>query len=158
MKNTVVGIIAIIVGVIMITAPVVGLATLGLISGLLILGMGIWLTILGFGERTSNDLWLFPFLVGIIGVIMGITFLFNTSWIISLGLWAYIITGILLLITGIISLLVGERKTYKVYAGIFGLLFGFLFLIVGFYNVNPNILGFITGVGLLLYGILNIRE
>jgi uncharacterized membrane protein HdeD (DUF308 family) len=114
MKNTIVGVIAIIVAVVMITAPVVGLATLGLISGLLILGMGIWLTILGFGERTSNDLWLFPFLVGIIGVVMGITFLFNTSWIMSLGLWAYIITGILLLITGIIALLVGERKTYKV--------------------------------------------
>lgn len=158
MKNTIVGIIAIIVAIIMITAPVVGLATLGLISGLLILGMGIWLAILGFGERTSNDLWLFPFIIGIVGIILGLTFLFNASWIISLGVWAYIITGALLFITGVIALLVGERTTYKVYVGIFSLIFGFLFIIVGYYNINPNILGFIIGIGLLLYGILNIRE
>ncbi|MCC7551030.1 MAG: DUF308 domain-containing protein [Methanobacterium sp.] len=158
MKNTIVGIIAIIVAVIMITAPVVGLATLGLISGLLILGMGVWLAILGFNERISNDLWLFPFIVGIVGVILGLTFLFNTSWIINLGFWAYVLTGVLLLLTGIIALFVGERNTYKVYAGIFGLVFGFLFIIVGYYNINPNILGFIIGIGLLIYGILNIRE
>ena len=158
MKNTIVGIIAIIVAIIMITAPVVGLATLGLISGLSILGMAIWVATLGFSERISNDLSLFPSTVGIVRIIMGITFLCNTSWLINLGLWAYIITGILLLITGIIALLVGERKTYKMYAGIFGLLFGFLFIIVGFYNLNPNILGFITGIGILVYGILNIRE
>jgi uncharacterized membrane protein HdeD (DUF308 family) len=72
MKNTLVGIIAIIVAVIMIASPVVGLATLGLISGLLILGMGAWLTFLGFSERTSNDLWLFPLLVGLLGVIVGL--------------------------------------------------------------------------------------
>jgi uncharacterized membrane protein HdeD (DUF308 family) len=158
MKNTIVGIIAIIVAVIMITAPVVGLATLGLISGLLILGMGVWLAILGFNERISNDLWLFPFIVGIVGVILGLTFLFNTSWIINLGFWAYVLTGVLLLLTGIIGLFVVEMNTYKVYAGIFGLVFGFLFIIVGYYNINPNILGFIIGIGLLIYGILNIRE
>lgn len=158
MKNTIVGIIAIIVAVIMIASPVVGLATLGLISGLLILGMGIWLSILGFSERTSNDLWLFPLLVGLVGVIMGLTFLFNASWIINLGYWAYIITGGLLLITGFIALFVGEKQTYKTYTGIFGLIFGLLFLIVGYYNLDPKILGLIIGVGLLIFGILNIRE
>jgi membrane protein HdeD len=158
MKNTIVGIIAIIIAIIMITAPVVGLATLGLISGLLILGMGVWLVILGFGERTSNDLWLFPFIIGIVGIILGLTFLFNASWLINLGFWTYVITGTLLLLTGVIALLVGERTTYKIYVGIFSLLFGFLFLIVGVYNINPNILGFIVGIGLLIYGILNIRE
>lgn len=158
MKNTIVGIIAIIVAVIMIASPVVGLATLGLISGLLILGMGVWLAILGFNERTTNDLWLFPLLVGLIGVIMGLTFLFNASWIINLGFWAYLITGVLLIINGFIALFVGEKQTYKTYAGIFGLVFGLLFLIVGYYNIDPKILGMITGIGLLVFGILNIRE
>ncbi len=158
MKNMIVGIIAIIVAVIMIASPVVGLATLGLISGLLILGMGVWLAILGFSERTSNDLWLFPLLVGLVGVIMGLTFLFNSSWIINLGFWAYIITGALLIVNGFIALFVGEKQTYKTYAGIFSLLFGFLFVIVGYYNLDPKILGVITGIGLLIFGILNIRE
>lgn len=158
MKNTIVGIIAIIVAVIMIASPVVGLATLGLISGLIILGMGVWLAILGFSERTSNDLWLFPMLVGLVGVIMGLTFLFNASWIINLGFWAYLITGVLLIINGFIALFVGEKQTYKTYAGIFGLVFGLLFLIVGYYNIDPKILGVITGIGLLVFGILNIRE
>jgi membrane protein HdeD len=158
MKNMIVGIIAIIVAVIMIASPVVGLATLGLISGLLILGMGVWLSILGFNERTSNDLWLFPLLVGLVGVIMGLTFLFNASWIVNLGFWAYIITGALLLVNGFIALFVGEKQTYKTYAGIFGLVFGCLFVIVGYYNINPNILGVVIGIGLLIFGILNIRE
>lgn len=158
MKNTIVGIIAIILAVIIIASPVVGLATLALISGLLILGMGVWLAILGFNERTTNDLWLFPLLVGLVGVIMGLTFLFNASWIISLGYWAYIITGGLLLVNGFIALFVGDRNEYKNYAGIFGLVFGVLFLIVGYFNINPNILGVIIGIGLLIFGILNIRE
>ncbi|NYB51223.1 MAG: DUF308 domain-containing protein [Methanobacteriaceae archaeon] len=158
MKNTIVGIIAIIVAVIMIAAPVVGLATLGLISGLIILGMGVWLAILGFSERTTNDLWLFPLLVGLVGVIMGLTFLFNTSWIVNLGFWAYIITGALLIVNGFIALFIGEKQILKTYAGIFGLLFGFLFVIVGYYNLDPKILGLLTGVGLLVFGILNIRE
>jgi membrane protein HdeD len=158
MKNTIVGIIAIIVAIIMIASPVVGLATLGIISGILILGMGVWLAILGFTERTSNDLWLFPLLFGIVGVIMGLTFLFNASWIISLGFWAYIITGALLIINGFIALFVGEKQTYKIYAGVFGLVFGFLFVIVGYYGIDPKILGLIIGIGLLLFGILNIRE
>lgn len=158
MKNTIVGIIAIIVAIIMIASPVVGLATLGLISGVLILGMGVWLAILGFTERTSNDLWLFPLLFGIVGVIIGLTFLFNASWIISLGFWAYIITGALLIINGFIALFVGEKQTYKIYAGVFGLVFGFLFVIVGYYGIDPKILGLIIGIGLLLFGILNIRE
>lgn len=158
MKNMILGIVAIILAVVMITAPVVGLATLGLISGLLILGVGVWLAVLGFNERKSNDLWLFPLILGLIGILIGLTFLFNTSWIINLGFWAYIITGILLLLTGVIALFVGERQTYKVYAGIFGLVFGLLFVFVGYYNVNPNILGFLVGIGLLVYGVLNIRE
>lgn len=158
MKNTIVGIIAIIVAIIMIASPVVGLATLGIISGVLILGMGVWLAILGFSERTSNDLWLFPLLFGIVGVIMGLTFLFNASWIISLGFWAYIITGALLIINGCIALFVGEKQTYKIYAGVFGLVFGFLFVIIGYYGIDPKILGLIVGIGLLLFGILNIRE
>ncbi|BDZ70619.1 DUF308 domain-containing protein [Methanobacterium petrolearium] len=158
MKNALVGIIAIIVAIIMIASPVIGLATLGLISGLLILVTGIWLTILGFSERTSNDLWLFPLLVGLIGVIMGLTFLFNTSWIISLGVWTYLLSGALLIIAGIIALFVGEKQTYKTYAGIFGLVLGCLFLIVGYFNIDPQILGVITGIVLLIFGILNIRE
>ncbi|HHT19421.1 MAG: hypothetical protein ACOX08_04380 [Methanobacterium sp.] len=158
MKNTIVGVIAIIVAVIMIAAPVVGLATIGLISGVLILGMGVWLAILGLSERTSNDLWLFPLLVGFAGIIMGLIFLFNSSWIINLGFWAYIITGGLLIVNGFIALFVGEKQKFKVYAGIFGLVFGFFFVIIGYYNIDPKILGLIIGIGLLIIGILNIRE
>ena len=158
MKNTIVGVIAIIVAVIMIAAPVVGLATIGLISGVLILGMGVWLAILGLSERTSNDRWLFPFVVGCAGIIMGLIFLFNSSWIINLGFWAYIITGGLLIVNGFIALFVGEKQKFKVYAGIFGLVFGFFFVIIGYYNIDPKILGLIIGIGLLIIGILNIRE
>lgn len=158
MKNMIVGIIAIIVAVIMIAAPIVGLATIGLMSGVLILGMGVWLVILGFSERNSNDLWLFPLLVGLVGVIMGLIFLFNPSWIINLGFWAYMITGGLLLVNGFIALFVGEKQKFKLYAGIFGLVFGFLFVIIGYYNIDPKILGLIIGIGLLIFGILSIRE
>lgn len=158
MKNTIVGVIAIVMAVVMIAAPVVGLATIGLMSGVLILGMGVWLAILGFSERTSNDLWLFPLLVGLIGIIMGLTFLINASWIVNLGFWAYILTGGLLIVNGFIALFVGEKQKYKSYTGIFCLVFGFLFVIIGYYNIDPKILGFIIGVGLLIIGILNIRE
>ena len=49
-----------------------------------------------------------------------------------------------LIVNGFIALFVGEKQKFKLYAGIFGLVFGFFFVIIGYYNIDPKILGLIT--------------
>ncbi|HMK53852.1 MAG TPA: DUF308 domain-containing protein [Methanobacteriaceae archaeon] len=158
-KNTLAGIMAIILGIILIAAPVVGVAAIGLISGVVLLGTGAWLLITGISERKQDKTFGIVYLaLGIIGVIVGILFLLNLPSIAAFGIWTYIITGIILIIAGIMALFIGtSQNKYKKWIGILGIIIGSIYIIVGYFAINPIILGIIIGLGFLIYGILNIR-
>lgn len=158
-KNTLAGILAIILGIILIISPVVGVLAVGLISGVVLLGAGAWLLVTGLGERKyDKPFWIIFTGLGVISLVTGIIFLLNLSSIASFGIWVYIITGIILILAGAMALFVGASgNKYKKWAGIIGIIIGIIYLIVGYYAVEPLILGIIIGVGFLIYGILNIR-
>jgi uncharacterized membrane protein HdeD (DUF308 family) len=158
-KNTLAGILAIILGIILIISPVVGVLAVGLISGVVLLGAGAWLLVTGLGERKyDKPFWIIFSGLGVISLVAGIVFLLNLSTIASFGIWTYIITGIILILAGAMALLVGASgNKYKKWAGIIGIVVGIIYFIVGYYAIEPLILGIIIGVGFLIYGILNIR-
>lgn len=158
-KNTLAGILAIILGIILIAAPVVGVAAIGLISGIVLLGTGAWLLITGISEKKHDQTFGIVFLaLGIIGVVVGIIFLLNLSSVAAFGIWTYIVTGIILMIAGIMALFVGKSQNkYKKWVGIIGIIIGLIYIIVGYFDINPLILGLIIGIGFLIYGILNVR-
>lgn len=158
-KNTLAGFIAIILGIILIISPVVGVLAVGLISGVVLLGAGAWLLVTGLGERKyGKPFWIIFTGLGAISVVIGIVFLLNLQNIASFGIWTYILTGIILIIAGVMALFVGASgNKYKKWAGIIGIVVGIIYFIVGYYAIEPLILGLIIGVGFLIYGILNIR-
>jgi membrane protein HdeD len=158
-KNTLAGILSIILGIILIISPVVGVLAVGLISGVVLLGAGAWLLVTGLSERKyDKSFWIIFTGLGVVSLLAGIIFLLNLSSIASFGIWTYIITGIILILAGVMALFVGASgNKYKKWAGIIGVLIGIIYLIVGYYAVDPLILGIIIGVGFLIYGILNIR-
>lgn len=158
-KNTLAGIMAIILGIVLIISPLVGVLAVGLISGVVLLGAGAWLLVTGLGERKyEKPFWIIFTGLGAISLVAGIVFLLNLSSIASFGIWIYIITGIILILAGAMALFVGASgNKYKKWAGIIGIVVGIFYFIVGYYAIEPLILGIIIGVGFLIYGILNMR-
>ena len=158
-KNTLAGILAIILGIVLMISPVVGVLAVGLISGVVLLGAGAWLLVTGLGEKKYDKPFCIVFTgLGVISLLAGIMFLLNLSSVASFGIWTYILTGIILILAGAMALLVGASgNKYKKWAGIIGILVGIIYFIVGYYAIDPLILGIIIGAGFLIYGILNIR-
>ena len=158
-KNTLAGILAIILGIVLMISPVVGVLAVGLISGVVLLGAGAWLLVTGLGEKKyDKTFWIVFTGLGVISLLAGIMFLLNLSSVASFGIWTYILTGIILILAGAMALLVGASgNKYKKWAGIIGILVGIIYFIVGYYAIDPLILGIIIGAGFLIYGILNIR-
>ncbi|MDI9437224.1 MAG: DUF308 domain-containing protein [Euryarchaeota archaeon] len=158
-KNTLAGILAIILGIVLMISPVVGVLAVGLISGVVLLGAGAWLLVTGLGEKKyDKPFWIVFTGLGVISLLAGIMFLLNLSSVASFGIWTYILTGIILILAGAMALLVGASgNKYKKWAGIIGILVGIIYFIVGYYAIDPLILGIIIGAGFLIYGILNIR-
>jgi uncharacterized membrane protein HdeD (DUF308 family) len=140
-------------------SPVVGVLAVGLISGVVLLGAGAWLLVTGLGEKKyDKPFWIVFTGLGVISLLAGIMFLLNLSSVASFGIWTYILTGIILILAGAMALLVGASgNKYKKWAGIIGILVGIIYFIVGYYAIDPLILGIIIGAGFLIYGILNIR-
>jgi peptidoglycan/LPS O-acetylase OafA/YrhL len=124
-----------------------------------LLGAGAWLLVTGLGEKKyDKPFWIVFTGLGVISLLAGIMFLLNLSSVASFGIWTYILTGIILILAGAMALLVGASgNKYKKWAGIIGILVGIIYFIVGYYAIDPLILGIIIGAGFLIYGILNIR-
>jgi uncharacterized membrane protein HdeD (DUF308 family) len=158
-KNPLVGIIAIILGLIIIVSPLTGLAAIGLISGLILLIVGIWFLTRGMKERKYEKIsWLFLFIFGLIGIILGIYFLLNLYAVETFGIWIYIITGLMLLVAGFVIILRSKSDSrFQKMIGISGVIIGIIYLLVGYFKINPIVIGVIIGLALLGYGILRIR-
>lgn len=155
-NNVLFGILAIILGILMMAFPLIGVFTASVIAGLGIILIGIWLLAHSFGTWKSNKaLSIISLLLGIIGIIVGIglfgkvmAFSIFASLIIYLG-------GFFLIVTGIINMFSGVGSSPKI-RGASGVLLGILYIIIGLYAFNPFYLGYLIGIFLFLEGIFAI--
>lgn len=157
MKNTIMGILAIILGILVMVFPVVGVVAVSFIAGFAVIMLAIWFLIAGVAEmQVSRLVGILFVILGIIALIIGFGLVFNPSLFAFLtGIILYL-AGILMIIGGIISLLGGMDAKYRVWGGILGIVLGIVYLILGTYAFNPIYLGFLIGVWLLLVGIFSV--
>ncbi|MBI5458477.1 DUF308 domain-containing protein [Methanobacterium sp.] len=155
-KNTLIGILAIILGLVVIAFPLVSVLTFSVLMGLGIIFLGIWFLVQSFHIWEKNlAAGIADLLLGIIAILFGIVFLGDVpafEFLTFLGLY---IVGIFLIITGLMSLVSGKDLKARG-IGIMGIIFGILYFILGVYVANPFFLAVIIGAFLILAGIMEI--
>lgn len=146
-------IILIILGLIVLAFPLLGIIPLSLITGFIVLFLGIGLLLAGIAEMgESASLGILEIVLGIIALILGIGFIFNPglfSWLVGLIVW---IVGIFLIIAGIMGIFTNAGGSR--WNGVIALIIGILYVIIGTFVASPVILGALIGLWLLITGII----
>jgi membrane protein HdeD len=155
-KNVLLGILAIILGLLIIVFPIIGDFTVSIVFGMGIVFLGIWLLTQCFKLFNKNlAASIADLILGVIAIFIGLGFLGNikaVSFITILG--AYIV-GFLLLFAGITTLI--SAKNIKVQLiGILGMALGIIYMIIGIYAAYPLVLAVLIGAFLIMVGIAEI--
>ena len=147
-------IVLIILGIIVMAFPLIGVIPAAVLTGFLVLVLGLGLLFSGIVEMgDSAGLGILEVLLGIIALVLGIGFIFNPGlFSFVAGLIVYIV-GIFLIIVGIIGVITkaGDSR----WNGVIALIIGLLYVIVGtLFASNPVYLGILIGLWLLIMGIM----
>lgn len=155
-RNVFLGILAIILGLIVIAFPLISVSTFSVLAGLGIIFLGIWLLI------QSYKVWGKNLAAGIADLILaffafafGIVFIGNITALSFITFLALYIVGFFLIITGLTSLFSDSGLKAKG-VGVLGVIFGILFMIMGIYLRSPLFLAIILGAFLIIAGIMEI--
>jgi membrane protein HdeD len=151
--NVLLGILAIILGLLVMIFPLFSVFTVSLIAGIGVLFLGIWLLIQSFGVWESNKGISIAYLIlGVLAIIVGIGLFGNVlafSFLVSLALY---IAGFFLILSGILSLFSKEGTMGKG-SGVLGIILGIMYLILSAYAWNPYYLALLIGIWLIIDGI-----
>lgn len=150
------GILAIILGLLVIAFPLFSVFTLSVITGIGIIFVGIWLLATSFDLwTTSKGISVVALILGILGIIVGIGFLGKIlAFSILFGMLIYI-GGFFLIMSGIIALISGKGPSGR-WGGLLGIILGIIYMIVGIYALDPFYLALLIGIFLILMGIFQI--
>ncbi len=155
-NNVLMGILAIILGILVIAFPLFSVFTVSILAGLAVIFVGIWLLAQSFGTwSASKGASIAYLLLGIIGIIVGIGLFGNILAFSAFASFLLYFAGIFMIIAGIMSLFAKEG-TYSKGSGAMGIILGILYLIVGIYALNPLYLAGLIGIFLILSGIFQI--
>ena len=156
MRNMIMGLLAIILGLIVIAFPLAGVVAAGLIAGFAVIILAIWFLIAGVSEmNVSAAVGILYVILGIIALIIGIGLFFNPVAFAFLAGFLLYLAGIILIIGGLISLVGGMKARYRVWGGVLGIVLGIIYIILGTLAFNPIYLGLIIGIWLLITGIFS---
>ena len=155
MKNEIMSIIALILGIILIAFPILGYIGVNSICGLSILLIAIYLLLSGVNEVDYQFVKsILNTIIGLILIIISIFILFNPNLISSFnGIIPYLV-GIFLIIIGLIGIISDRESKYGFYIGILGIVLGLVYLIIVLFMSNQIILGSIVGIWLIICGLL----
>lgn len=159
MKNYVLGLLAIILGIIVLAFPLAGLVAASVLTGFVVLMIAIWLLIVGGSQmEVSKSAGILNLILGIIVLVIGIGLLFSPALFAFLTAFLLYLAGLFLIIAGIIALF--ARKDFKnaTWAGLAGIILGVLYIILGTFAFHPMYLGLLIGVWLVINGILMFFE
>ena len=157
MKNKIVSILAIILGIMIISFPVLGVVAVSEIIGLSVLFMAIFALILGISIIDYNTYGAITDLaLGVILLLLSIGLIFNPALFGFLAEISLYLAGIILIIAGVVSLINNRSSKYGFYIGIAGIILGVCYIIIGTYIADPFILGTLIGVWLVINGIMRL--
>jgi membrane protein HdeD len=146
--------IMIILGLIVLAFPLLGLLPVTLITGFIVLILGIGLLLAGIMEMgESASLGIVQIIFGIIALILGIGFMVSPdlfAWVAGFIIW---IAGLLLLIAGIVGII--SKTGGSRWNGVIAAIIGLIYIVIGNYiSSDPKILGALIGLWLIITGIM----
>lgn len=152
-EDTLRGIIAIIVGIFVISILFTKNFTVYESIGIGIIFLGLWMLILSYDIKNFSKLESVLFIILFLAsVITGIFIYFNIVFF-ELPITTWInLTGILILISGIVA--ITGYETIEKATGIIGIILGIVFLILVYYKYNQIYLAFILGIWLIIIGMI----
>jgi uncharacterized membrane protein HdeD (DUF308 family) len=152
-SNVLLGVLAIILGILVIAFPLFSVFTLSVMAGLAIIFLGIWLIMQSFGTWSASKAASIAYLIlGIIGIFVGIGLFGHILAFSALASFLLYFAGFFLLISGIMSLFVKEGTMGKGVGGL-GIVLGILYIILAYYAFNPYYLAVLIGIWLIIDGI-----
>jgi uncharacterized membrane protein HdeD (DUF308 family) len=152
-KNMLIGILAIILGILVIAFPLISVFTLSVLVGIGILFLGIWFLVQIFRVWESSKAASIAYLIlGIIAIVAGIGMVGNILALSFLASFIIYLAGFFMLISGILTLFTGEGGAGKGIGGL-GILLGILYIIIGMFAWNPFYLALLIGIWLIFDGI-----
>ena len=158
-KNTIISIIAIILGIITIAFPILGVIAAADILGLSVLLLSIFLLANGISEVEYNTTrGILNVLLGLIMLIVSLGLIFNPSLFAFLTALTIYLAGIFLIIIGLIVIVGNRDSKYGFWMGILGIVLGVIYIIIGTYIQNPFVLGSLIGIWLVITGVLNVLD
>lgn len=159
MKTRFISLLAILLGLIIITFPILGLIGVSSLIGLSVLLMSIYLLVVGVSiidYNTSGAI--LDLILGILLLLLSISLIFNPAMLGFLAEITLYIAGIMLIIVAVASLINNRSSRYGFYIGIAGIILGVLYIIIGTYLSDPIILGTLIGIWLVISGILKLMD
>lgn len=152
-RNILIGVIAIILGILVMAFPLLGVFSASIIDGTFCLVISLWIIVHSIQGWNTNKKNSFIFLVlGIIGFIIGLLILGNINlYSFFFGITFYI-AGLILLIAGLLFIFLGEERNSKL-IGLLGIVAGLLSIVLGYYSMNPYFVAVIIGIFLITYGV-----
>ena len=152
-NNALLGILAVILGILVIAFPLISVFTVSVLAGFGILFLGIWLLIQSFGVWDVNKGAAIANLIfGIFAIIIGIGLFGNILAFSFLASFWLFFAGFFLIISGIGSFFTREGTGGKG-VGIIGVLLGIIYIVLATYAWNPFYLAIIIGIWLIVDGI-----
>lgn len=151
--NVLLGILAIILGILVMVFPLFSVFTASVLAGLAIIFLGIWLIAQSFGTWSASKAASITYLLlGIIALVVGIGLfgdILAFSFLVAFWLW---FAGFFLIISGIMSLFAKEGTVGRGVGGL-GIILGLLYIILANYAWNPVWLAYLIGIWLIIDGI-----
>jgi uncharacterized membrane protein HdeD (DUF308 family) len=153
-KNVLIGILAVLLGLIVIIFPLISVFALSDIAGIGLIFLGIYLLVQSLKSK-SLAAGIAVLLVAIFVIMMGIVFLGDIAAFEFFTFAAIYTVGFFLVLAGLVSLISGKSlKTKSI--GVLGILIGILFTIIGTYMGNPLVLAAMIGAFLIIAGLIEI--
>ena len=153
-SKTIVGILAILFGLLIIVFPFLSLEILSIITGLGVLILGIYFIIAGVDVWSKNKGASIGYIIlGILGLLVGIMLIGNVLLFgLLVGLYLYI-TGFMLLFGGIVGLFIRSAMISKASA-VLMLILGIITIILGYFALlSPIYVAVILGISLIIDGV-----
>lgn len=159
MKNKSIGILAIILGIIIIAFPMLGVIGTSSLFGLSTLLISIVVLMTGISIMDYNKYGsIFYYFIGVIMLIISLIIIFNPHYFSILAAIILYLAGIFIMIIGLVALINNRQAHYGFYIGVAGIVLGIIYIIVGTYIADPLILGTLIGIWLIITGVLKIAD
>ncbi|HML04181.1 MAG TPA: DUF308 domain-containing protein [Methanobacterium sp.] len=155
-RNVFIGILAILLGLIVIVFPLISVFTINAILGIGIIFLGIWLAVQSI-KNESLASGIAGLILAVIAIMLGIVFIMDIAAFKFFTFIALYIVGFFIILAGITALISGEGLKGKG-IGALGFIIGILLIVLGSYVANPFVISAIIGAFLIIAGIMEILD